>query len=322
MPVTQVILGETLSALSKSVMLMIVYMVAMGSGFVGSVEAQSPNPDITVTCIPGSIPIDVYPGATRLGATYCEAVNPTAYAEKVNIQITSAGLAYAAPGSITVPPQDSITFEVTIRGDDRMAEGSRQVTITARVDQFNGVPCGTCTSQSVNVMVVVKQFALLRVEAEEPFKQLRPKVDYILEFKVYNDGNNRDRFNIEVANRDVLEDGGFQISMPQISTEIESLAPPSKVRVLMRTPKKQGWSDHYYQLDFKATSDHSLRSSGTPMYQTQMVTLYIRGVYLPGFELFSTLMMVGLASTMVFKRRLESEGIPTDDLESPHEALF
>ena len=315
-------MGETLSALRKSVMLMLVYMLALWSGAAGGVAAQSPNPDITVTCSPGSIPIDVYPGATRIGTTYCDAVNPTAYAEKVNIQVTSAGLAYAAPGSITVPPQDSITFEVTIRGEDRMTEGSRQVTITARVDQFNGVPCGTCTSQPVGVMVVVKQFALLRVEADEPFKQLRPKVDYILEFKVYNDGNNRDRFNIEVANRDVLEDGGFQISLPQISTEIESQAPPAKVRVLMRTPKKQGWSDHYYQLDFKATSDHSIRSEGIPMYQTQMVTLYIRGVYLPGFELFSTLMMVGLASTMAFKRRLEREGIPTDDLESPLEALL
>jgi len=291
----------------KPVLLMLVYALSLWAGTVSNVEAQSPNPDITITCSPGAVPIDVYPGAPRIGTTYCEATNPTAYAEKVNIYVTAAGLTYSAPGSITVPPQDKITFEVVIRGEDRMAEGSRQVTVSARVDQFNGVPCTTCTQQQVNVMVVVNQFALLRVEAEEPFKQLRPKVDYVFEFKVYNDGNNRDRFNLEVENREALEDVGFQISLPQVSTEVDSEAPPQKVRVLMRTPKKQGWSDHYYQLQFRATSEHSIRTEGVPKYQTQMVTLYIRGVYLPGFELIPSLMMVGLAAAAALKTRSSNE---------------
>jgi len=212
---------------------------------------------------------------------------------------------------------------VVVRGEDQMTEGSRQVTVSARVDQANGAPCPTCTSQTTSLLVVVKQFPMLRVQADEPFKQLRPKVDYIFEFKIYNDGNNRDQFIISVANRDDLADAGFQISLPEVNTWIESKAPPQKMRVMMRTPKKQGWSDNYYQLDFRATSEHSIRSGGVEMSQTQMVTLYIRGVYLPGFQLIPSLMMLGFAAAFAAKRRNEDFTDMTSDVPSPpYEPLF
>jgi hypothetical protein len=156
-------------------------------------------------------------------------------------------------------------------------------------------------------MATIMQFSRLRVEAEEPFKQLRPKVDYIFEFKVYNDGNAYDRFNIEIANRDDLEEADFQITLPTISTEIEPQAPADKVRVMIRTPKVQGWSDTYYQLQFRATSEYSVRTEGIPNYQTQMVTLYVRGVYLPGFELVPSLTMVALGAAFIARRRIEEE---------------
>ena len=59
------------------------------------------------------------------------------------------------------------------------------------------------------------------------------------------------------------------------------------------------------------------------MSQTQMVTLYIRGVYLPGFEMISSLMMLGLAAAFVAKRRNEDYGEATADVPSPpFEPLF
>ena len=313
---------EPVKSVFRMTLLITIYVLSTWAGTVDNAEAQI-NPDISLTCSPTAIEIDVAPGDTRIGTTYCDAQNPTLYVEKVNIQITAAGLTYAAPGSITVAAGDTTTFEVVVRGEDQMAEGSRQVTISARVDQANGAPCPTCTSQTTSLVVVVKQFPMLRIQADEPFKQLRPKVDYIFEFGIYNDGNNRDQFIISVNNRDDLADAGFQISLPEVNTWIESKAPPVKMRVMMRTPKKQGWSDHYYQLDFRTTSEHSIRSGGVEMSQTQMVTLYIRGVYLPGFELFSTLMMLGLATAFVGKRRNEDYAEETADIpDPPFEPLF
>ena len=313
---------EPVKSVFRMTLLIAIYVLSTWAGTVDNAEAQI-NPDISLTCSPTAIEIEVAPGDTRIGTTYCEAQNPTLYVEKVNIQITAAGLTYAAPGSITVAAGDTTTFEVVVRGEDQMAEGSRQVTISARVDQANGAPCPACTSQTTSLVVVVKQFPMLRIQADEPFKQLRPKVDYIFEFGIYNDGNNRDQFIISVNNRDDLADAGFQISLPEVNTWIESKAPPVKMRVMMRTPKNQGWSDHYYQLDFRTTSEHSIRSGGVEMSQTQMVTLYIRGVYLPGFELFSSLMMLGLAAAFVGKRRNEDYGEETADVPSPpFEPLF
>jgi hypothetical protein len=80
----------------------------------------------------------------------------------------------------------------------------------------------------------------------------------------------------------------------------------------MRTPKKQGWSDTYYQLTFCAVSDHSMRASldvALAMTQCQQVTIYIRGVYLPGFLLIPSLLMLGLAAAFTARRGVKREDL-------------
>ena len=85
----------------------------------------------------------------------------------------------------------------------------------------------------------------------------------------------------------------------------------------MRTPKVQGWSDIYYQLQFQATSDYSVRTEGVPNYQVQMVTIYIRGVYLPGFEMIGSVMMLGLAAAAIARRHSEDEEMSEDEDDLP-----
>ena len=293
---------------AKTVLFLVMIYAGSMLAMMTPVSAQvSPNPDVDIQCTPSSVPIEVYPGATRTGVTYCTATNPTGYAEVVRITVTSGGLAYAAPGSVTVPAGQSIDFEVTVRGDMRMQETTRTVSVSGVVDTANGVANPNPVPKTVSIMVVVKQFSRLQVEATEPFKQLRPKVDYYFEFKVYNQGNALDKFNIEVSNREDLEEAGFQISLPMIATEIDAQAPAQKVNVLVRTPKVQGWSDDYHQMTFKATSDFSVRTEGIPNYQSQMITIYVRGVYLPGFEIIPTLSMLALAAAVGFRRLQDDE---------------
>tara|TARA_B100001146_G_scaffold81521_1_gene72368 strand:- start:662 stop:931 length:270 start_codon:yes stop_codon:yes gene_type:complete len=75
----------------------------------------------------------------------------------------------------------------------------------------------------------------------------------------------------------------------------------------MRTPKNQGWTDKYFSLQFKATSEYSIRTEGIPNYQIQTMTIYIRGVYLPGFELIGTMMMTALAAAAFAGRTPRSD---------------
>ena len=279
--------------------LLAVYFLSMWAG-AAAVHAQGVTPDVSLTC-ENPQPIETYPGSTRTSIVNCDLENPSAHQIKVDIVIQSGALVSAGPASLTVGSGLQTSFQVILRGDLQMSEGQHQISITATVSQANGVAYpGTPTTYKV--LAVVKQFSRLRVASELAFIQLRPKVDYMVTYDVYNDGNALDRMNIEIANYDELSDEGFTLSLPLVNVEIESKSPPEKVRVQIRTPKNQGWTDKYYNLQFKATSDYSVRTEGIPNSQIQSVTLYIRGVYLPGFELIGTTMITALAAAAIAGR--------------------
>ena len=293
-----------------ALMILAVYFLSTWVG-AAAVQAQRPVPDITLSCQQPQ-PIEVYPGATRITIIDCSLENPTIHQEKVNVQIQSGALAAAGPASMTVGAQSEVSFQVVARAELRMPEGSQIISITAEVVQADGITwVGTPTTYKV--LAVIRQFSRLRVASEVAFLQLRPKVDYMLVFDVYNDGNAMDRFNVGVDNYDDLNDEGFQLSIPLVSVEIESMSPAEKIRVQMRTPKNQGWTDKYFSLMFKATSEYSVRTEGIPNYQIQTMTIYIRGVYLPGFELMSTMMITTLAAAAIAGRHRDDD----DDSDEP-----
>jgi len=302
-----------------ALMMLAVYFLSTWAG-VAAVQAQTgPVPDVSLSCDQPQ-PIDVYPGATRSSIINCRVENPTVHQEKVRITIQAGVLAVSGPASLTVGSGSEVAFQVSIRAELRAPEGQHQVSISAEVTMANGVPV-TSDPTSYNIMAIIRQFSRLRVASEVAFLQLRPKVDYNLIFDVYNDGNAMDRFNIEVQNYDELNDEGFQLSIPLVSVEIESMAPPEKIRVQMRTPKNQGWTDKYFSLQFKATSEYSVRTEGIPNYQIQTMTVYIRGVYLPGFELIGTMMMTALAAA-AFAGRTSRESDDESELVELDSRIF
>jgi hypothetical protein len=195
----------------------------------------------------------------------------------------------------------------------------RNLMVTATVVEANGAPPPNIAESQVQMIINILQFSRLQVEASEPFLQLSPKTDHNFEFKVYNQGNWADKFSVGVTDdsRDKLEEKGFQISIPLVAVEIEGMAAPTKVRVLVRTPKNQGWTDEYFTLEFEAISEFSCRyeTSGCNS-MAQMVTIYVRGVYLPGFELIPSLAMLGMAAAVIARRNMDED----DDEEGWREA--
>ena len=187
-----------------------------------------------------------------------------------------------------------------------MTMSGRNLIVTATVVEANGAPPPNIAESQVQMIINILQFSRLQVEATEPFLQLSPKTDHNFEFKVYNQGNWADKFKVGVtdASREKLEDNGFQISIPAVAVEIDGMAAPQKVRVMVRTPKNQGWTDEYYTLEFEAISEFSCRyETGGCNSMAQMITIYVRGVYLPGFELIPSLAMLGFAAAVIAKRR-------------------
>jgi len=143
--------------------------------------------------------------------------------------------------------------------------------------------------------------------------QLMPKTDKNFEFKVYNLGNQIDFMKIGITDdsRETLEGDGFTVNLPAVKSQIENNPAGSKVRVLIRTPKDWGWTDQYYTLNFYAESEFSCKNGGCER-ESQMITIYVRGVYLPGFEMIPTVSMLALAAAVAGRGLLreDEEGEP------------
>ncbi len=277
-------------------------------------SAQLSGAAVSMTCAPGQINVEVKPGATLTGYTTCTVSNPTAYVEKVAIQVTSDGLATAAPGDMYVGAGADVDFQVVVRANPYMQMQSRQLTVSASVQELNNLPPPNTASSQVNALINIMQFSIVQVEAVEPFVQLMPKTDKNFEFKVYNYGNQIDRMKIGVTDstREQLEESGFTINLPINVVQIEPNTAPEKARVLVRTPKNQGWTDAYHVLDFYAESDFACKNGGCNR-ESQMITIYVRGVYLPGFEVVPGLSMIALAAAVAGRRFISQDDEEAED---------
>ena len=300
-------LGETMSAWKKVVALMGIYLCSLMVVAVPA-SAQVSGAAVSMTCAPGQFQVEVKPGATLTGYTTCTVSNPTAYVEKVAIQVTSDGLATAAPGDMYVGASQEVDFQVVVRANPYMQMQSRQLTVSAQVQEINNLPPPNTASSQVNALINIMQFSIVQVEAVEPFVQLMPKTDKNYQFKVYNFGNQIDRMKIGVTEntRETLEEAGFTVNLPQTVVTIEPNTAPETARIMVRTPKNQGWSDAYHVLEFYAESEFACQNGGCNR-ESQMITVYVRGVYLPGFEVVPAISMIALAGAVAGRRFLNTE---------------
>ncbi len=300
-------LGETMSGWKRVTVLLGIYMCSLLLVAVPA-SAQISGAAVSMTCAPGQIQVEVKPGATLTGYTTCTVSNPTAYVEKVAIQVTSDGLATAAPGDMYVGAGQEVDFQVVVRANPYMQMQSRQLTVSASVQELNNLPPPNTASSQVNALINIMQFSIVQVEAVEPFVQLMPKTDKNFQFKVYNFGNQIDRMKIGVTEntRETLEEAGFTVNLPQNVVTIEPNTAPETARIMVRTPKNQGWSDAYHVLEFYAESEFACQNGGCNR-ESQMITVYVRGVYLPGFEVVPAISMIALAGAVAGRRLINQD---------------
>ena len=220
-----------MSAWKRVVALMGIYLCSLLVVAVPA-SAQISGAAVSMTCAPGQIQVEVKPGATLTGYTTCTVSNPTAYVEKVAITVTSDGLATAAPGDMYVGAGQDVDFQVVVRANPYMQMQSRQLTVSAQVQELNNLP------------------------------------------------------------------------PPNTA--------PETARIMVRTPKNQGWSDAYHVLEFYAESEFACQNGGCNR-ESQMITVYVRGVYLPGFEVVPALSMIALAGAVAGRRFLNTEDEADDE---------
>jgi hypothetical protein len=269
----------------RGMLIFVMLLLSMASGM-QSTSAQTVTPAVELSCSPASIPIDVYPGATRIGYTTCTVSNPSVHYEEIGINYQAGALAVSGIGSVSLGPGLEEEFQVQVHADVQMAEGQHQVLITANVESVNGVPPPTVADSQVKAMAVINQFARLRVEAEAPLVTMEMGEEMTISFLVYNDGNAMDTFLLELEFMDELNDAGWVALISPTKVQIEPRSPPERVRITLDAPDdttyleggtstSNGTTEYWYSVGLKATSEFSLRVTGIPEFEfaTSVITL-------------------------------------------------
>ena len=237
-----------------------------------SAQAQIGAPDVNLECASGTVDVEVYPGSGANGMVMCKVSNPNSYQEKIDIQVNADGLAVSAPSSITLGPNAEEEFLVTVKGQERMSKQTRQMVVTATVTEVNGLPPPNIAQKEVSLIVDIKQFAGLQLDAREPSIKLKGNVEASLNFSLYNNGNSMDTFLLAVNSNsmDNLQTAGFKVSLPTTKMQVDESPYPEKVVLYIETPDDyNSWdtnSDGDYEvtfiLEFEARSEFACNNGG------------------------------------------------------------
>ncbi|MAH26853.1 MAG: hypothetical protein CMI19_07880 [Opitutae bacterium] len=272
-------------------------------------------PDIELQCNPSSVLIDVYPGATGTGMTFCTLTNNSVHLLEVDIFVESGILLATSPGSITVQGGTSVDFEVSMRADIGLPMSAHQVKITAVVNTVNGIASPTEEKSEMSVLAQIRQYSSLEISANQPLLDINSGETKELAYTVSNSGNQMDRFRFQVSwyTQGILEEIGFVIVLNTVSQEID--AGTSGVFTISITAPYKGdtvaegiiWEknkDDLYnlivQLEVTATSEYSIRHEGVPNSVSAITVMTVTDTTKESFlESNSTLIYIGAGAISV-----------------------
>ncbi|MBT6972959.1 MAG: hypothetical protein HOA04_07635 [Euryarchaeota archaeon] len=189
---------------------------------IDSSSAQSAAPEVNLECHSlkngSDVRIEVHPGATLEGIAVCIVSNPTSqYREKISIDIQSGAIQSTGPSSITLDPNSEEEFQITLRAEPQMSQGSHVLRVNATVEEVNGADSPNDAETSYSLIINILQFAALNVEAVQPVAMIEAGSTYDLEYDLYNQGNQIDLFRLGIQAR-----GGFDGENDSIPEDMES----------------------------------------------------------------------------------------------------
>ncbi len=198
-------------------------------------SAQVPTAAVSIECEPSvngsNVMIDVEPGSDNYGSAICTVSNPTAYIEKVEIEVTSDVISYSAPGSIYVSGGSEEEFTVGLSGQTAMRTDTFEIKVKATVTELSGLPPVNVASSEASVIAEVVHYGGCSLELIDSVKVFAPNEEFYLSIKVNNLGNGPDTFDISLdsASQLFLEESGFALSL---STSRIQISPESSSKVV------------------------------------------------------------------------------------------
>ncbi len=247
----------------------------------------------------GQVQLDVRPGASGIGCTEMVISNEGQATIDVDVALSGGGVTIS-PGavSVTLVPGGSITIPICALALTRSSYKTVQVTALASGRETN------TQLQQVNknagFAVIVQQYARLSVQASQPFQKVGPGKEFILNFIAVNNGNYQDTIAVEVLNAEDLEDSGFTVALAAAQYQIDASG-EQPVQVTVATPRGTvvGWSNEYHTVILQVATT----LQGETEARSVTATLWIRGVFLPGFDPIFTIFALGMVATALSRAR-------------------
>ena len=254
----------------------------------------------SVSFTDGTVYLDVRPGASGVGCTEMLINNEGQGSIDVDVQISGGGVTISpgafsvtlgSGGSITVPICALALTQSSYKNVQVIALASGRETNT----QLNQV------NKNAGFAVIIEQYARLSVQAAQPFQRVGPGKEFYLTFTAVNNGNYQDTIAVEVLNLKDLEESGFVIALAAQQYLIDSKG-EQPVQVSISTPRGTviGWSNEYHTIIMQVATT----LQGETEARSVTATLWVRGVFLPGFDpLFTIFALAIVASALSRSRR-------------------
>ena len=162
------------------------------------IQAQQPVASVNLDC-EGPLDIPVFPGSTKTGSITCTVENPTAFSEKIEIEVDSGELAHSAPGSITVAAGESEDFQVSVQADEGMLAQSLSLTVKATVVELNGAPPPNLAEDEEEEVINILQYADVSISAGTTLYNSDIGEEFSIELLVKNYGNAEDTLELSAS---------------------------------------------------------------------------------------------------------------------------
>ncbi len=253
----------------------------------------------TIAFTDGQVNLDVRPGASGVGCTEMIVGNEGQATIDVDVSLSGGGVTIS-PGavSVTLAPGGSITVPICALALTQSSYKNVQVTAIAQGRETNTQL--NPVNKSSGFAVIIDQYARLSVQATQPFQRVGPGKEFVLTFTAVNNGNYQDTISVEILNQKDLEDAGFVVALAAQQYLVDSKG-EQPVQVSISTPRGTvvGWSNEYHTVIMQIATT----LEGESEARAVTATLWVRGVFLPGFDPVFTIFALAIVASALSRTK-------------------
>jgi len=275
------------------------------------------TPKLIISLQPSSSEAHVSP-SSQGSLAFCGTVNVENAIGNIQLTLISSvdtgWASQCSPSSLVFQDDSNHSFQVTVIVPQATPAS---VVGTLKVDA-KAQGTGYTLTESAQAVVTVKPYYMFKLNCTNPFLEIKPSYEAVYEFRVLNEGNSVDSFELEVSNQKELESKGWTVTLS--SAQITGVQPglfSSTFRVSAQSPKENTvMTSEPTMINLKATSNGAKSES---LVVTQSFPLYVqvKGSYvgaqgvaeaLPVLAIVVVIAIVVAVAAVVIVRRRHSRG--------------